>query len=114
MQKDKDSRAPRSGAVGAGSPAFAPNTQLFSKGKEGSHRPCPLREGAEQFAETLPSSKEGRITRGGGPDRTEDSPWQGSRCLPQWDSGREKGSEGEAGTQGDGGLHGIWVFLDAA
>ena len=31
-----------------------------------------------------------------------------------WDSGREKGSEGEAGTQGDGGLHGIWVFLDAA
>lgn len=70
-----------------GSPAFAPNTQLFPKGKEGSHRPCPLREGAEQFVETLPSSKEGRITRGGGPARTEDSPGQGSRCLPQWDSG---------------------------
>lgn len=70
-----------------GSPAFAPNPQLFPKGKEGSHQPCPLGQGAEQFAEALPSSREGRVTRGRGPPRTEDSPWQGSRWLPQWGSG---------------------------
>ena len=50
-----------------GSPAFAPNPQLFPKGKDGSHQPCPLGQGAEQFAEALPSSREGRVTRGGGP-----------------------------------------------
>lgn len=50
-----------------GSPAFAPNPQLLPKGKEGSHQPCPLGQGAEQFAEALPSSREGRVTRGGPP-----------------------------------------------
>ena len=50
-----------------GSPAFAPNPQLLPKGKEGSHQPCPLGQGAEQFAEALPSSREGRVTRWGGP-----------------------------------------------